>query len=121
MNLISAFQNGDIEQFENLLQNKEMVVDAFKWACQNGLAEIAHIMIDCGVDIHVEDDYGLNRAFIRNHLEVFKLLLEHGAEVHADNQTIVKWLPMLNQELEIVGLVKKLLLLDKINQLNLNG
>ena len=42
-------------------------------------------LLEKGANVHAGDDYALRWASERGHTNVVKLLLEHGADVHADN------------------------------------
>jgi ankyrin repeat protein len=56
-------------------------------ASQHGYLEIVKLLVENGVDVHAEDDGALYRA---RTLEVAKYLLEHGANARADNHRALR-------------------------------
>ena len=46
--------------------------------------KIIQMLLDNGADVHADDENPLRRAAVAGHTEIVKLLLEAGADVHAD-------------------------------------
>src|SRR5580704_11081624 len=47
--------------------------------------ETFQLLIESGADVHADNDFALRRSAGNGHLEVVRLLIELGANVHADN------------------------------------
>jgi ankyrin repeat protein len=47
--------------------------------------EVCKLLLENGANVHANKDWALQHAARNGHLEVCKLLLENGANVHADN------------------------------------
>jgi len=54
-------------------------------ASENGHLEVVKLLVEKGADIHADNDYSLKWASGNGHLEVVKLLVEKGANIHANN------------------------------------
>jgi ankyrin repeat protein len=54
-------------------------------ASKEGCIEVVRLLLENGADIHVQKDYSLRLASFYGHVEVVRLLLESGADVHADD------------------------------------
>lgn len=56
----------------------------------NGNARVGAALIDCGADVNHKDKYGqtplMHCAFHRNHIDLAKLLLAHGADPDIKNK-----------------------------------
>lgn len=57
--------------------------DALRWAVQYGQLEVCKLLLEHGADVHTWNNLTLRYATYYGHLEVCKVLLEHGADVHA--------------------------------------
>ena len=57
---------------------------ALRWACRHGHPEVVKLLLEAGADVHA-DEYALRLASIGGHTEVVKLLHEAGADAHADD------------------------------------
>jgi ankyrin repeat protein len=66
--------------------------------------EIVKLIIEVGIDIHANNDKLFIRSCSNGFLEISKLLLEHGANVHADNDDAFR-LACTNGHLEVVKLL----------------
>ena len=64
--------------------------DAVKFASCCGHLEVVKILIQYGANIHVDDDYAIQLALYNEHIEVVKLLIECRANVHANNDHVIK-------------------------------
>lgn len=60
-------------------------------AAENGHLEIVKLLLEAGADVHAEDNYALRWAATNGHTEIVRLLLEAGADVHAQNKFALKW------------------------------
>ena len=58
---------------------------AFIAACKNDNIEIIKLMIEDGANIHAQRGCALNNACDNNHIEVVELLIKYGANVHDKN------------------------------------
>ena len=63
-----------------------------------------NVLLDSGADIHAQEDYALRWAAKRGHLEVVKLLLDRGAGIHAQNDDSLRWAAW-HGHLEVVKLL----------------
>ena len=54
----------------------------FLYACEYGKFEITQLLLQRGANVHAEDGYALRWASWNGHVEVVRLLLQHGADVH---------------------------------------
>ena len=52
-------------------------------ASNNGHTETVKVLLEHGADVHADDDWALRWASYNGHTETVKVLLEHGADVHA--------------------------------------
>ena len=62
---------------------------ALQYAARYGKLEIVKLLIEHGADIHADDDYALGKAAEFGHLEIVKFLFECGANIHADDDEAV--------------------------------
>lgn len=60
-------------------------------AAENGHLEIVKLLVGAGADIHQMRDFSLRWAARNGHLEVVRFLLEAGADVNAKNGTALRW------------------------------
>lgn len=60
-------------------------------AAQNGHLEVCKLFLENGADIHAHSDWALQQAARNGHLEVCKLLLENGADIHVDNDYVLRY------------------------------
>ncbi len=68
--------------------------------------EICKLLLEAGADVHVENDAALRSAAHKGHLEVCKLLLENGANIHAIKDSIL-YLAAQENHLEVCKLLLK--------------
>jgi hypothetical protein len=57
---------------------------------KEGDVESVKLALENGADVHAENDSALRWASRYGHIEVVKLLLEHGADVHAENDSALQ-------------------------------
>ena len=60
------------------------------WFLSEGGVEVAKILLENGADVHAESDHALRWASRNGRLEVVKILLENGADVHARNDEALR-------------------------------
>lgn len=66
--------------------------DGLIWASGNGYLELVRLLLERGADVHAYNDLALRWASRMGHLDIVKLLLERGANVHANGGSALKWL-----------------------------
>src|SRR3990167_8398204 len=54
------------------------------YACRYGLCELVKYLVEHGADIHIQDDYPLRSASENGKFDVVKYLVEHDADIHAE-------------------------------------
>jgi ankyrin repeat protein len=74
--------------------------DALHWAASNGYLEVCKLLLENGADVHAWNDHSFRRAAENGHSEVCRLLLEHGADIHAEDDGALRW-AALNGHFEI--------------------
>lgn len=100
-------ENNCIAAIKWFLANKIAVYnnnDALSVAAKFGHLEIVKLLLAAGADIHTTYDRALINAVDYGHLEVVRLLLEKGADVEANNNLALS-LAVGNNYLEIVKLL----------------
>jgi ankyrin repeat protein len=55
-----------------------------------GRFETVKLLINSGANVHADDDYCIKLASEKGHLETVKFLLENGANVHADQDYCIR-------------------------------
>jgi hypothetical protein len=78
--------------------------DELKWASENGHLEVVRLLIANGADVHAGNDFALELASKNGHLEVVRLLVSNGANVNAMNDNALR-LASKNGHLEVVRLL----------------
>src|SRR5580692_36275 len=53
--------------------------------------ETFQLLIEAGADVHANNDYAFKWSAERGHLEVIRLLIKAGADVHAYNDYALQW------------------------------
>jgi ankyrin repeat protein len=83
--LIFATMKGSVEDVKNALPstNERHINMAFLIASKKGNLEIVRLLLENGADVHVENDDALRLASQEGHLEMVRLLLEKGVNVNA--------------------------------------
>ena len=65
--------------------------DVLMNAAERGHADVVALLLDAGADVHADDDDALRWAASNGHAGVVALLLDAGADVHADNNCALRW------------------------------
>lgn len=81
---------GNIIMVKWCLKNGAENKYAILCAAEKGHLEIVKLLLNRGDDIHIWDNYALRQAVNNGHLEVVQLLLEKGADVHANNDCLLE-------------------------------
>jgi len=53
--------------------------------CKAGNLDMAKLLLDNGADVHARDDDALRYASLNGHTDIVKLLIDNGADIHACN------------------------------------
>jgi ankyrin repeat protein len=61
------------------------ILHGLQYACLTGNIEVVKHLVELGADIHSDDNSVLRYSVYNNHLEVVKYLVEQGADIHAGN------------------------------------
>ena len=56
-----------------------------------GKTKTVKLLLEKGADIHAENDSALCYAAVNGHTETVKFLLEQGADIHAENDLALYW------------------------------
>jgi len=78
---------------------------ALRSASENGHLEVVRLLLDRGAEIHAGEDYSLRWASHNGRLEVVRLLLDRGAEIHARNDEALRFAKSYGH-LEVVELLR---------------
>jgi ankyrin repeat protein len=60
-------------------------------AAHNGHFEIVKYLVEHGANIHADNDYALRYAARNGHLEVVTCLVENGADIRAEGDYALRW------------------------------
>src|SRR3989344_4836464 len=60
-------------------------------ACEHGYLDEVVSLLEHGADIHANNDLALRSSAQNGHLPVVQFLLEQGADIHADNDLALRW------------------------------
>jgi ankyrin repeat protein len=71
--------------------NQKILDSALEHESQNGHTETVKLLLDAGADVHADCDWALVWASYNGHTETVKALLEAGADVHARNDCALIW------------------------------
>ena len=69
--------------------SKFEIDDGLVLASENGYLEIVKLLLKNGANVHAENDYALIWASRNGHFEVVKLLLKNGPKVHVKDNSLV--------------------------------
>lgn len=81
--LIEACKNGDLETVKTLLTANVNVDYPLCLASEHGHLEIVKLLLALGANLHVHGNAPLRRASENNHPEVVKVLITFGANINA--------------------------------------
>ena len=73
-------------------------------AAENGHTDTVALLLDRGADVHADDDYALHWAALKGRTETVALLLDRGANVHAYDDSALRW-AVLNGHTDTVALL----------------
>ena len=65
--------------------------DALIYASSKGHLEVVKYLVDHGANVNAQDDYALRSAARNGHLDVIKYLVGHGANVNAQDDGALIW------------------------------
>jgi ankyrin repeat protein len=65
--------------------------DALRYSAGNGHLYIVQYLVEHGADIHADNDCALRLSAANGHLETVKYLVEHGADIHAEMDYSLCW------------------------------
>jgi ankyrin repeat protein len=74
------------------------------YACSNGLLEISKLLIDNGANVHGFENYPLHFACLYGHKEIVRMLADHGANIHSHSDMALAK-ASLGKSHEVVGLL----------------
>jgi ankyrin repeat protein len=77
-----------------------------RWASGNGHAEVVKLLLDAGADVHADNDWALQLASYNGHAEVVKLLKQYGAKHKSVNESIKHLKPRSEEEMGLDDLKK---------------
>jgi ankyrin repeat protein len=114
--LLEAFRNDNIEEVKRLIMkaSTETKNTSFVWACFQGRLEIVKLLLEHGVDIHYDNDNAIRLASYGENLDIVKLLVERGANIHAHNDYALE-IASEHESTELIKYFENLILKEKIN------
>jgi hypothetical protein len=90
--LIGAAKRGELALVIWSLQKGADNIDgALRIASSEGRLEVVKYLVEHGADIHSENNHALKWASFYGRLEVVRYLVEHGADIHVDGDTPLLW------------------------------
>jgi hypothetical protein len=69
-----------------------------------GHLAVVKLLLESGAEVHAQNNYAIRWASFNDHLDVVKLLVESGAEVHAQNNYAIRC-ASFNGNLDVVKLL----------------
>jgi ankyrin repeat protein len=91
---ISHCKQGNLVAVKKMLEGNIRKVDkeeGLSWSCDRGHLDIVKCLVEHGVDIHNENNLPLCWASDQGHLEIVKYLVEQGADIHANQDSAFRW------------------------------
>jgi ankyrin repeat protein len=73
------------------IMNKQQLDKQLIEASQNGYVDVVKVLLAAGANVHVNNDYALRVASENGHVDVVKVLLAAGANVHVYNDYALRW------------------------------
>ena len=86
--LISAIKKGHIgfvNLFLPIIQSNNVLYFALYQAVEKGFKDVVELLLNEGADVHANNDYALCCAATNGHKDVVELLLNEGVDVHVSN------------------------------------
>jgi hypothetical protein len=84
--LVAAAEKGDTQEVKRLIAAGAKSLNfALVWASKRGRNEVAEILLDAGADIHAQDDFAVRMAATEGPVSTIKLLMSRGADIHVGN------------------------------------
>jgi ankyrin repeat protein len=81
--------------------------------CKRGDLEEVKRLLSKGADVHIIDDLAFTFAVNYNHLEIVKLLLAHGVNLHK-NYNKASYIANFRGNFEVLNYLNKQMLLEKL-------
>lgn len=87
-----AAMKGSVPLMKLLIDNGASVSDgeALCWSVSNDHFDVACLLLECGADVHANDNNALITAAITGNVKITRLLLVHGANVRAQNDEALR-------------------------------
>lgn len=85
-------QTGKIHAARIFIENGvkiQHINQAMGIACEEGYLEIVKLLLENGANIHRKHDIALEKACLRKHIHIAEFLLQNGANVHARNESLL--------------------------------
>ena len=79
----------------------QIMIVQYNGHLKDGHLEVVVYLVEHGANIHADNDYAIRLASENGHLEVVRYLVEHGADIHANNDYAIR-LASENGHLEVV-------------------
>jgi len=68
-----------------------------RFAAEYGRLSMVQLLLDRGANVHAQNDIALRLASIDGHAAVVALLLDRGADIHAENDDAIRWAALRGQ------------------------
>jgi ankyrin repeat protein len=108
---LDSAKSGDTSGIRDLLSNNKYdahtINHALKMAAVNGHADTVSALVDCGADVHFDDDMPLRFSAANGHAAVVRKLLRAGANVHALGDQALLLAIGISQSTETVAILLK--------------
>jgi len=85
-------QYGNPEIVQYLFSERNATIQMIgKFACREGHSPIVELLLSMGADVHHNDDAALSDAITGGHLEIVKMLVQHGATIKDEALSTAIW------------------------------